>query len=74
MEAFKQIQVVEIPLDISYSGGAEERVTVGVVLDEADLILTEEYSNDDNIFYYLTIQEYFELCAGKKVSDEWEIL
>lgn len=72
-ELEKNIQVTEMPMDISYDGGKAERVTFGIVLNETMLDSAELYANDDNIFFYLTLKEYYKLCSGVRLSQEWEL-
>lgn len=69
-----RLNVVEIELDISFNGGTDETVLFGVVADETYLTDTDNYENDDNIFYYLTLNEYYRVCSGEQITNEWKVV
>jgi hypothetical protein len=67
-------KVIEMPMDISYEGGEAERMIFGIVLNESMLDNTDQYHNDDNIFYYLTMRDYYKVCSGIQIEQEWKVV
>lgn len=78
MSSFKDVPpVIAMPMPVKFKlDNSTENMLFGIVPNGYDMdTLHLEYAEDNKIFLYITMSNYYGLLSGRVVlSDEWEVV
>jgi hypothetical protein len=78
MSSFKDVPpVIAMPMQVKFKSETHtESMLFGIVPNGYDMdSIHLDYADDDKIFFYLTMSDYYGVLAGRIVlADEWEVV